>query len=79
GPATISGDTRRVSYLSINGLPVAVSEDGSFSVKRAYPPGYTEVVITAKDRFGRQRSRTVSFITLPLTHATTTHGTEEAR
>ncbi|GEM_PF-745369 len=82
GAVTIVGQTARVSFLSIDGLPVAVNEDGSFSAKRAYPSGYTEVTIAAKDRFGRERTRTISFITTPvegieMSNASTTHGTEK--
>jgi hypothetical protein len=81
GAVTIAGKTNRVSFLSINGLPVAVSEDGSFSVKRTYPAGYTEVTVQAKDRFGRERTRSISFITsAPMTEATSTnHGIEEKK
>lgn len=62
GVTTVTGRTERVSYLSVNGAPVPLSEDGSFSVKRAYPPGYTAVTLSAKDRFGREITRTLTFL-----------------
>lgn len=62
GLTTIVGRTERVSYLSIDGAAVPLSEDGSFSVKRAYPPGYTAVTVSAKDRFGRTITRTLTFL-----------------
>ena len=74
GTTVVRGTTARVSFLTIDGLPIALDEDGSFSVERAYPPGYTEVTIAAKDRFGREIVRTVPFIIVPPPNeATTTH------
>lgn len=63
GLTTITGNAVRVSYLSINDMSVSLAEDGSFSEKRAYPPGYTAVTISAKDRFGRTIKKTLSFVT----------------
>jgi hypothetical protein len=65
GVTRISGHTSRVSYLSINGLPVALSEDGNFSVERAYPTGYTAVTVLATDRFGRTLTKDLTFVTTP--------------
>ena len=62
GETTITGRAERVSYLSIDGMSVPLSEDGSFSVKRAYPPGYTAVTISAKDRFDRTINKTITFV-----------------
>lgn len=64
----IEGSTRRVSYLSINGMDMPMEPDGSFSIVRALPPGYTVVVVRAKDRFNREVVKTVPFV-----HAFTTH------
>ena len=61
----VSGQTRRVSFLSINGLPVALNEDGSFRVERAFPPGYTAVTVLATDRFGRTLTKELTFVTHP--------------
>ena len=65
GIATVSGQTSRVSYLKINGLPVALNEDGSFAVERAFPAGYTAVTVLATDRFGRTLTKELTFVTLP--------------
>lgn len=62
GETTIAGMTERVSYLSIDGMDVSLSEDGSFSAQRAYPLGYTAITISAKDRFGRTVVKTLSFL-----------------
>lgn len=62
GALLIEGRTARVSYLSVNGSPVPLAEDGSFALERAYPPGYTVLEVRARDRFGREVVRTVPFI-----------------
>jgi hypothetical protein len=62
GKTTIAGMTERVSYLSIDGMNVPLQENGSFSAERAYPVGYTAITISAKDRFGRTITRTLSFL-----------------
>jgi hypothetical protein len=59
---TITGQTTRVSYLSIDDQAVPLAEDGSFTVERAYPPGYTVIVIRARDRFGREKVDTITFV-----------------
>jgi hypothetical protein len=62
GAISISGKTARVSYVSINGAPVPLQEDGTFSVIRSFPPGYTAIEISAKDRFGRSLEKTLSLV-----------------
>lgn len=69
GTTIISGVTHRVSSLSINELPVPITEAGAFSIERAYPVGYTVVVIEAADRFGRVRHETLTFTTNDTSHA----------
>lgn len=59
----IAGKTERVAYLSIDGAAVPLQEDGSFSEERSFPSGYTAVEISAKDRFGRSLTKTLTFIT----------------
>jgi len=63
GTVLISGDTKRVSKVAINELEVPITEHGGFEVERAYPPGYTVVIVEARDRFGRSRTETLTFIT----------------
>jgi hypothetical protein len=67
---TITGTTERVAYLSINDLPTPLLEDGTFTMTRSYPPGYTVLVIRARDRFGHEVSETIRFLHTynPLPH-----------
>ena len=62
GLTVISGTTARVSFLSIDGAPVSLSENGAFSARRAYPSGYTDVQVSVTDRFGRTISKTLTFL-----------------
>lgn len=59
---TITGETARVSYLSVDDQAVPLAEDGSFAVERAYPPGYTVIVVRARDRFGREKVDTLTLV-----------------
>ena len=63
GTSVISGDTNRVSRVTVNDLAVPISESGAFSVERAFPLGYTVVVVRAEDRFGRERKEILTLIT----------------
>lgn len=58
----ISGMTKRVAFLEVNGAPIPIQENGSFRIERAYPPGYTAITITARDRFGKQTTKILSLV-----------------
>lgn len=57
---SITGMTERVAFLQIDGAPIDLKEDGSFSIERAYPAGYTSITVTAQDRFGKKITKTLS-------------------
>ena len=59
---TVSGKTSRVTYVALNGQPIPLLEDGTFTVERAFPRGYTVLVIEARDRFDREVVQTVRFL-----------------
>lgn len=59
----ISGTTSRVSSVWLNDLPIPISDQGSYAVTRTFPPGYTEVVVRAEDRFGRSREQRQTIVT----------------
>lgn len=62
GVVVLSGTTQFVSKLTVNGVDVALGEDGSFSIERAFPPGYTVIMVEASDRFGREVTYTRTVI-----------------
>lgn len=75
GPTlTITGGTSRVAYVSVNDQPVPILEDGTFSVERSFPPGYTVIVIRARDRFGREITETLRVLN---TYNQVQNGTEK--
>lgn len=63
GITTVLGSVERVSYLYINGLEIPLEEDGTFKITRAYPPGYTDIHVIARDRFGRVLTRSIGIVT----------------
>ena len=73
GTVIIEGIATRVSTLSINGLPTPITHEGVFSIERAYPAGYTVVIVSASDRFGRTTEATRTFIT----HLQESYGTQK--
>lgn len=80
-PTSIRGVTKRVSFLEVNGEAVPLGEDGTFRAERTYPTGYTALTVTARDRFGRTVTKTLSFLVEKNSnnaHATSTYGTEKA-
>ncbi len=59
---TLTGATSRVSILQVDGGGVPLGEDGSFSIERAMPPGYTAITVLAEDRFGRRTTKIIPFL-----------------
>lgn len=62
GEFTILGTAERVASVSIDELPIAITDQGTFSETRSYPPGYTVVTVHAEDRFGRSREQTLTLV-----------------
>lgn len=71
----VSGKTERVAIVTLNDQPIPLLEDGTFSVERAFPPGYTVLMIRARDRFGREETRVIRFLN---TYNPPSHGKEES-
>ena len=74
GTYLVSGTVSRVSAVEIDGLPIPITDQGTFAERRAYPPGYTVITVRAEDRFGRSREQT---LTLVNTITYDTHASEE--
>lgn len=51
---TVEGKTRNVSWITLLGRPITIDEEGKFSEKLLLPPGYSILIIEAKDRLGRE-------------------------
>ncbi len=59
---TISGHADRISSLEMNGNPVEVTETGDFSIPYLLAPGYNRIVLDARDKYGRDRTRTLEIV-----------------
>lgn len=64
---TISGQADRISSLSMNGKPIAVTEDGAFSEPYLLAPGYNRITLDAHDKYGRSRSKVIEIVYTPST------------
>jgi hypothetical protein len=60
----VSGQADNIAFLTINGRPTYTDAAGHFSTVVSPAPGYTSVTVAAKDRFGRQTSKSVVFSVL---------------
>jgi hypothetical protein len=49
----ITGTTRRINAISMNGRAIFISEEGTTDEPIALLPGYNEVLFTGTDRFGK--------------------------
>lgn len=56
----IRGETDRGARILINGQPAFVSAEGDFIEKLLLQPGLNTIVVTAANRFGKERVETIS-------------------
>lgn len=70
---TLSGHAANVAFLSLNGRQIFTDEKGVFSEKLLLLSGYNIIQITARDKFGRDETKTIELVyTPPVSLATTT-------
>lgn len=68
----IEGKAKRIAALSMNGRPIPVTENGSFSEEYALAPGYNRIVLEARDRYGNATERLIEIVYTPATTSATT-------
>ena len=78
GDVWIHGTTKRVSSVWLNDLPIPITDQGMFSTLRTFPPGYTEIVVRAEDRFGRAREEKRSLVTTQFIDYASQENSEES-
>ncbi len=66
----IEGKADRISSLSMNGNPISITEDGSFSEGFALAPGYNRITLTASDRYGKKTEKAIEVIYTPSASTT---------
>lgn len=58
----IDGISKNSNFFSINNLPVLLDKDGNFSHKLLLQDGYNIIILYAKDRFGKQKTKQMEII-----------------
>src|SRR3989344_2710151 len=56
---TISGTALRIVSLSLNGMPISVTEKGDFEEGYVLTPGYNRLILNARDKYGKTTERTI--------------------
>jgi hypothetical protein len=69
---TIEGNAARIATLTMNGLTIPVTEDGSFSEGYVLSEGYNRVVLEAKDRYGNSAREEIEIIYRPTLNSMST-------
>lgn len=59
---TISGTTSNIAHISLNGRQIFTDEGGAWSEKLIVSPGTSIMTVVVRDRFGRERKRSVRVI-----------------
>lgn len=59
---TLGGRGENVAWLSLNGRPIFMDEDGFWSEKLIVSTGTSIMTVEAQDRFGRRAVKSISII-----------------
>lgn len=63
----IKGTAAHIASLSMNGKSIPVTESGAFEQPYLLSPGYNRIVLDARDKYGRGRSRAIEIVYTPST------------
>ena len=69
---TVSGTAGNVTALSLNGNPITIDQNGTFSELLLLPRGFSILELIATDRFGRTARETRTVVYTPLEEPATT-------
>lgn len=58
----VGGVSKNISFLNLNGRKIFTDKDGNWREKLLTSPGYNRIEVTAKDRFGRNISKTIELV-----------------
>lgn len=56
---TMEGKAQNVAWLSLNGRQIFTDEEGHWSEKLILSPGLSIMTVSGRDRFGRERQKSV--------------------
>jgi hypothetical protein len=65
----VKGTAERISSLTMDGKPVAVTEAGKFSEPYLLSPGLNRIILDAKDKYGRSRQEIIQVVYTPTDQA----------
>jgi len=61
----LRGSTKNITEIRMNGLPIFVTEGGSFEEPFLLSPGYNTIVFEAKDKLGREAREEIYLVYKP--------------
>jgi len=61
----ITGSAKRISYLELNDRQIFIDENSNFNEKLLLADGYNIMVLKARDRFGREETKTLEIVYSP--------------
>ena len=73
---TVSGTTRNISAITMDGRKIYIDENGNFSEKLLLHPGYNIITVRVRDRFDREARQAVEVVYTPSLSSTKDEGTD---
>ncbi|OGG61268.1 hypothetical protein A3C87_01580 [Candidatus Kaiserbacteria bacterium RIFCSPHIGHO2_02_FULL_49_34] len=67
----VQGSVTHATLITVNGYPIDTDLAGNFSYPLVLPDGYSILTISARDRYGRERTETRSLFLAPEAATTT--------
>lgn len=58
----VSGTTKNISKIALNGRPIPIDEDGGFREDVAVPLGYAILSLAGEDRFGKKTEVSLTLV-----------------
>jgi hypothetical protein len=58
----VAGISKNISFLNLNGRKIFTDENGNWHEKLLASPGYNRIEVAAKDRFGRDVTKTLEVV-----------------
>lgn len=58
----VTGISKNISFLNLNGRKIFTDESGAWHEKLLASPGYNRIEVAAKDRFGRDVTKTLEVV-----------------
>lgn len=63
GLFSLKGNAAHATFISINGREIFIQKNGDFEEKIALPEGYSVITLFARNKFGKDREKSISIYT----------------